>query len=170
MFIHIRDIFINEALDYAIRSKAYTSNRHDFHQGGLNNKQQKMFEGKLGEKIFKEFLISNGLDFVEDQSPCDEADEYDFLINNLLIDVKTRTKSFHVRTLEMVEQFQNKPKNIYVSVYLHQNLREGEILGWFTSDDLLYKNRIENNGYLDNYVMYDDDLRPLEDLIPYIIS
>lgn len=169
MVIQIRDAFIKEAFDYARRSRAYTSNRHDFHEGGLDNKQQKMFEGKLGEKIFKEYLISNGLEFIEDNSSHDVADEYDFLINNLLIDVKTRTKSFHTRTLEMVEQFQNKPKNIYISVFLHENLKEGEIIGWFTADDLLFRNRIENNGYLNNYVMYDDDLRPIEDLISYIV-
>ena len=45
----------DEALDYAEKSKAYTSNRHDFHSGGLSNKKKKMFEGKLGEKAVKLF-------------------------------------------------------------------------------------------------------------------
>lgn len=53
----IRQDFINEALNYAVLSKKYTSNRLDFHEGGLDNKQLKMYEGKLGEKIFKEYLI-----------------------------------------------------------------------------------------------------------------
>lgn len=47
---------INEALQYAQLSANYTSNRHDFHQGGINNKKLKMFEGKLGEKFLKCFL------------------------------------------------------------------------------------------------------------------
>ena len=28
---------------------------------------------------------------------------------------------------------------------------------------MIEKNQIENLGYLDNYVMYDSDLRPMED-------
>lgn len=61
----IRDIYVipdnlyQEAYDYSRASCAFTSNRHDFHSGGLNNKQQKMFEGKLGEKAFKMMLIDN---------------------------------------------------------------------------------------------------------------
>lgn len=46
----IEGALYQEALDYARRSRAYTSDRHDFHSGGLDNKQQKMLEGKLGER------------------------------------------------------------------------------------------------------------------------
>ncbi len=52
----IKDDFIEEALSYAKKSRAFTSNRHDFHPGGLDNKQHKMFEGKLGEKHSRCFL------------------------------------------------------------------------------------------------------------------
>ena len=96
-----------EALDYASASRAFTSNRHDFHPGGLNNKQKKMFEGKLGEKAFKLFLLDNNIPFDEDHSSYDERDEYDFIVNDgyqYKVDVKTRTEQFHIRTLEMVEQ------------------------------------------------------------------
>ena len=121
----VKNDFIEEALSYAKKSRAFTSNRHDFHPGGLDNKQQKMFEGKLGEKAFKMFLIDNDFSFTEDSSPADERDEYDFLLhknglNKLLIDVKTRTKQFHIRTLEMVEQFKNHPKNLYISARLYE--------------------------------------------------
>ena len=69
-----------EALNYAQQSRAFTSNRHDFHAGGLDNKQQKMLEGKLGEKGFKMFLIENNIPFIEDHSSPQERDEYDFLL------------------------------------------------------------------------------------------
>ena len=46
----------DEALAYAENSKRYTSNRHDFHEGGLDNKKRKMLEGKLGEKAVKIIL------------------------------------------------------------------------------------------------------------------
>ena len=77
--------FYQEALKYAQSSRSYTSNRHDFHTGGLNNKQQKMFEGKLGEKGFKMFLLENNIPFIEDQSSPQERDEYDFLLSTINI-------------------------------------------------------------------------------------
>lgn len=157
-----------EALDYAQSSRAYTSNRHDFHAGGLNNKQQKMFEGKLGEKGFKMFLIENGVPFTEDHSSPQKRDEYDFLLattdRQFLFDVKTRTKSFHTRTLEMVEQAHSHPKDIFISARLFAERNAVKLLGWYSFQDMINADRIENNGYLDNYVMYDSDLRPMEEL------
>jgi hypothetical protein len=103
--------YIQEALDYAMKSKAYTSNRHDFHEEGLEAKQRKMFEGKLGEKIFKKVLVDNNIQFEEDNTSHTEADLYDFKMpDDTTIDVKTRTKDFHTRTLEIVEQFEKNPK------------------------------------------------------------
>lgn len=163
-----------EALTYAQSSRAYTSNRHDFHAGGLNNKQQKMFEGKLGEKGFKMFLLENGIPFIEDHSSPQERDEYDFLLTTsekqYLFDVKTRTKSFHIRTLEMVEQAQSHPKDIFISARLFEERNAVKLLGWYSFQDMKNANRIENNGYLDNYVMYDSDLRPMEELFNLILK
>lgn len=157
-----------EAVSYAESSKRYTSNRHDFHPGGLDNKKKKMFEGKLGEKAVKLLLLENGVSFEEDHTPCDERDEYDFLLINafekLKVDVKTRTEDYHIRTLEMVEQAQNHPKDIFISVRLYKKSNTVKLLGWYTYEDMIAKNQIENNGYLDNYVMYDKDLRPISTL------
>ena len=164
-----------EALVYARSSRAYTSNRHDFHDGGLDNKQQKMLEGKLGEKGFKMFLWENNIPFIEDHSSPQERDEYDFLLKTpekeYLFDVKTRTKSFHTRTLEMVEQAHTHPKDIFISarLFLETNATTVKLLGWYSFQDMLNANRIENNGYLDNYVMYDSDLRPIKDLYNLIL-
>ena len=158
----------NEAVTYAKKSRAFTSNRHDFHPGGLNNKEKKMLEGKLGEKAIKLLLIDNHISFVEDASSFDERDEYDFLLVNdneqLKIDVKTRTENYHIRTLEMVEQANTHPKDIYISVRLYRESNTVVILGWFSFKDMIKKGRIENQGYLDNYVMYDRDLRPIAEL------
>jgi len=163
--------YIREAYEYATKSKAYTSNRHDFHEGGLEAKQRKMFEGKLGEKIFKKVLVDNNIQFEEDNTSHTEADLYDFKMpDNTTIDVKTRTKEFHTRTLEMVEQFNKNPKDIYISVRLYPEKKEGYIIGWCTKEDIKKINRIENNGYLDNYVLYDNELRPIKDLLNLFIS
>ena len=165
---HIEGEFYQEAYEYALASRAFTSNRHDFHAGGLNNKQKKMFEGKLGEKAVKMLFLDNGISFKEDDSSYDERDEYDFLLVNatesLKVDVKTRTENFHIRTLEMVEQAQSHPKDIFISVRLYRDSNDVRLIGWYTYDDMISKNQIENQGYLDNYVMYDKDLRPIESL------
>ena len=154
---------INEALEYAELSKRYTSDKHDFHAGGLDNKKMKMFEGKLGEKIFKMFLLENNISFEEDKTSFKEKDNYDFILpNNNTIDVKTRTKAFHTRTLEMVEQFEKNPKNIYVSVYLNPKLFTGKIIGWISKEEIITKATIENQGYLDNYVVYDKHLNDIK--------
>ena len=169
--IKITEDLIQEALEYSLLSKEFTSNRHDFHEGGLNAKQRKMFEGKLGEKIFKIILMKNRINFEEDTTSHKEADFFDFkLSDGTTIDVKTRTKDFHTKSLEMVEQFKKIPKDIYVSVRLYPKKKEGIILGWFTKEDVLKINRIENNGYLDNYVLYDNELRSLGELIKLILS
>lgn len=163
-----------EALAYAKSSRAYTSNRHDFHEGGLDAKQRKMFEGKLGEKGFKIFLSENKIPFIEDHSSPQERDEYDFLLKTpnkqYLFDVKTRTKSFHTRTLEMVEQAQSHPKDIFISARLFPERNAVKLLGWYSYQNMIDTDRIENNGYLDNYVMFDSDLQPIEGLFSSILS
>ncbi len=162
---------IEEALKYAVKSREYTSNRHDFHEGGLDAKQRKMFQGKLGEKIFKVFLISHNIIFSEDNSSYEDADTFDFILpDGTTIDVKTRTEDFHIRTLEMVEQFRKKPKDIYVSVRLFFDVKKGFIIGWCTKEDILRVNKIENQGYLDNYVMYDNDLNSVNSLAEKLIG
>ena len=161
----------NEALNYAELSKTYTSDAHDFHDGGFLNKKIKMYEGKLGEKIFKMFLDENNISFEEDNTSHTESDKYDFIFpDKKTVDVKTRTKGFHSRTLEMVKQFNRNPKDIYVSVRLYDDKISGHILGWVSKKDILRINRIENNGYLDNYVIYDNELRPIEDLWNFLIK
>ncbi len=163
----------DEALSYAEKSKRYTSNRHDFHAGGLNNKKQKMLEGKLGEKAVKILFNDNGVSYEEDKSSFDEPDQYDFLLISdnecLKVDVKTRTKSYHTRTLEMVEQAEKCPKDIFISARLYKDRNTIVLLGWYTYKDMVNRNKIQNNGYRDNYVMCDKDLRPIPELMNEVL-
>ena len=103
MNIKIKKDLINEAIKYSQLSRSYTSDTHDFHEGGLNAKQRKMFEGKLGEKGIKQYFIQNNINFDEDKSSHTDADEYDFIVysdnKKYLVDIKTRTQKFHIRTL-----------------------------------------------------------------------
>tara|TARA_B100001057_G_C22657615_1_gene874614 strand:- start:392 stop:916 length:525 start_codon:yes stop_codon:yes gene_type:complete len=174
MKIKINDILLKEALDYAKLSRSYTSDTHDFHEGGINAKQRKMFEGKIGEKAIKQYFLNNKIRFTEDKSSFKDADKYDFIIygknRKFLVDVKTRTQKFHTRTLEMVKQIQSKNIDIYISVKLEKIYSKYEVLiiGWCSKKDFIKKNRIENNGYLDNYVLYDNELREINNLFNYL--
>lgn len=174
MIVQISNELVQEAKNYSHLSRSFTSNAHDFHEGGLSAKERKMFEGKLGEKGIKQYLINNKIDFQEDKSPFTDADEYDFIIKSkkkeFLVDVKTRTQTFHTRTLEMVKQLQTKKIDIYISVKLEkiQSNYSINILGWCSKKDFLKVNRIENNGYLNNYVMFDNELRKIQTLSNYL--
>ena len=70
----------------------------------------------------------------------------------------------------MVEQAETHPKDIYISGRLFHESNTVVILGWFSYKDMIRKVRIENQGYLDNYVMYDSDLRPILDLKKYVLT
>ena len=171
MKVIISDTYRKEAENYASISKSFTSNRHDFHEGGLTAKQRKMLEGKLGEKAIKHFFKKNNIKYIEDQSSHEEADDFDFIVydfenNKLKVDVKTRTKNFHTRTLEMVEQMKNKPKDIYFSVRLYDTKPYTvDIIGYALKDDFLTINRIQNQGYLDNYVLFDHELKSINTIV-----
>ena len=59
-------------------------------------------------------------------------------------------------------------ENISVQLFKLSGDYEIKIIGWCTKEDMLQINRIENNGYLDNYVMYDKELRKIDNLKNYI--
>lgn len=173
---------IEEAEQYAILSAPHTSNRHDFHKGGVSEKALKMFEGKLGEKVFKLWLMQQGLGFDEDKTSHEDADLFDFRVSGRTIDVKTFTKDFHRRLLEMVEQYRNKPKDYYVAIRLrfepfsvhvkngaivfdfsHVTHCSATIVGWANKEDI-GRAPISNFGYLDNYWLWLDKLRNMNSL------
>ncbi|MFU8925362.1 hypothetical protein [Acinetobacter puyangensis] len=67
-----------------------------------------------------------------------------------------------------MEQVYCRPKHLYVSVRLFPDLKSGLIIGWCTAHDFLQINRIENHGYLDNYVLYDHELRHIDSLANFL--
>lgn len=159
-----------EALQYSNLSRNHTSRRHDFHEGGADNASLKMNEGKIGEKAFRAWLDKEGIPYTEDSTSFDKADDYDFLINGYKIDVKTRTEDFHIRTLELVEQVENRSKDIYVSVHYHRDTDIVDLIGVISSNKLVQLNQIENHGYEDNYVAYDNQLGNLKDFKNFITT
>ena len=63
----------------------------------------------------------------------------------------------------MVKQLHRKKIDVYISVRLIRVAQtfKIKIIGWTTKNDILKLNRVENNGYLDNYVLYDKELRDI---------
>lgn len=61
----------------------------------------------------------------------------------------------------------NKPKDIYISVRLHKDITpyKVDIIGYATREDFLSKDRIQNQGYRNNYVLYDNELTNIETLL-----
>lgn len=164
-----------KARDYAVKSHDFTSRGHDFHDGGADNASIKMNQGKLGERAFEAWLKQEGIPFIPDTSNFDEADSYDFIINGYKIDVKTRVADVpprKIRTLEMVEQFIARPKDIYVGASYFTKTDTVEIYGFIYAQKLKKLNHIEKLGekYKYNYVAYDNELRQMEDFKELVVN
>ncbi|MFL2139001.1 hypothetical protein [Desemzia sp. FAM 23991] len=162
MIIKVTEDMKKEALEYSQLSKEFTSRRHDHHEGGSENAALKMYEGKIGEKAFRFWLDYNNIPYQEDETSHDSADFYDFLIKGYKIDVKTRTKSFHTRILERVEQFEKKPKDIYVSAHYYTDIEEVKLIGVISANRLKKLNPPESFGYEMNYFAHDYQLSSME--------
>ena len=65
----------------------------------------------------------------------------------------------------MVEQYNKNPKDVYISVRLYPETKNGNILGWITKEKILKINRVENLGYLNNYVIMDNELTDITKLL-----
>jgi hypothetical protein len=66
----------------------------------------------------------------------------------------------------MVEQLNNRPKDIYFSVRLYDTRPfTVDLIGYALKNDFLTINRIQNQGYLDNYVLFDDELKNVNFII-----
>lgn len=162
VFVKLTEEMKMKARKYSLDSHDYTSRGHDFHEGGADRASEKMYEGKLGEEAFKEWLIQEGIPFTSDSTGYDTADEYDFLISGYKVDVKTRTEDFHRLTLEIVEQFNNRPKDIYVGARLHRSEEIVEFYGVISAKKLKGLGQITNNGYKENYYAKDNQLGTME--------
>lgn len=134
-------------------------------EGSADEATKYMYYGKLGEKAFKQVLLNSNIDFLEDTSGPDQADEYDFLVKGFKIDVKTRTKRFHKKTLEMVKQFKERSKDVYVGAYYNEQKEEVDLYGYIRADKLAELPEPESNGYEENYWVYDNEMEPLIRLI-----
>lgn len=105
VLIKVTEEMKEAAEQYAILSKAHASRKHVFHKGGAEEASKKMYIGKIGEKVFAYWLDMNAIPYLEDRSLYYEPDEYDFLINSLKVDVKTRSDVFCKKKFHNAESF-----------------------------------------------------------------
>ena len=168
--IQLTDHLIEEAKLYANRSANYLSARNSFHDGSHESRVQKMFEGKLGEKIFKTWLLDNRIPFTEDFTSYKNADNYDFIVGGKTIDIKTKIKDYDYKILEIKDTFDTRPKDIYIAVRLYLGTMEGEIEGGVSRQKMKEINRIVNLGYGDDYAIVEEELTPIETIKDYLLK
>ncbi len=164
-----------EAYTIALKSKGFmfsgdTCIRPEDNTGDLLSAQERlMLEGQFGEKVVKQYFLMHGIEFGEDDTPYTETntDKYDFLVKELKIDVKTRTKPYHTRLIEKA-RFINKLKDVYISVRLMSvdSPVQAEIVGWAYGDDIKTLGVYEDLGYgKPTYGLRDNQLRTLSELL-----
>ena len=111
-----------------------------------------MYEGKMGEYAVSLFFEDKGVPNIPDSTPVEVPDDYDFLVYEQKIDVKSWL--YHKGGIaEMVHQAVKRPKDIYIGVYIDKKKEVMTITGWVYASDL-YAKKPENLGHEDNYIMY----------------
>lgn len=155
---------IKKCKDFA---KSVTPETYDRFSKDKQEREDRIFFGKLGEVLFLKLLNSRGInpdakEMFEIWEGTTRGDKFDFETKDKKsIDIKTAYKKFHIRIVIPYDQFENgKCKELYVGVKINENLSEGEIWG-FCSKEKLMENGKKNFGEGDAYW---ELLRNLEDI------
>ena len=127
--------------------------------------------GKLGEIAFGNFLEEHEKKRLGDEdmftvwSGTRRVDKRDFLTaDGKTIDIKTSSRDFHTRILVPYDQYEDQPKDYYVSVHISENETTGTIKGYAIYGELRKKMR---GTYLSYEIDY-RDLHPIEELLEMI--
>lgn len=141
-----------------------------FHKD-LEEREKRIFFGKLGELIFSKFLLSKGIKhntkgMLEVFPGTSNVDAFDFIIpkNKKLIDVKTAYKNFHKRIIIPYDQFENgKAKDFYVGIFIDFEKKESTIYGYTTKEKMSAKEYDFGEGL--GYWVYLEELMPIDELL-----
>jgi len=120
--------------------------------------------GYLGEWVFNEFLETCNLkDKVKwSRDANGEADKGDFFFGGKIIDIKTASKSFHIKLMMPCDQFLKNHRDFYVAIKILDGV--GEIKGYATRDDLK-KVTPANFGFDPSLAINHTRLKPIKELI-----
>lgn len=103
--------------------------------------------GAVGEVIVHDFLASTGRRVQFDNTP-----DYDLIVNGKKVDVKTkRTTVPVIQSYNCSISAHNTTQkcDIYVFVRVHENLKEGWIIGWEKKEDFFKKAKFRRKGQSD---------------------
>ena len=109
-----------------------------------DEREKRIFFGKLGELIFLKLLNSKGINLEEESlfeiwEDITKGDKGDFKTKEgKSIDIKTAYLKKHIRILVPYDQFENgKNKEFYVGIKINEDISEGEIFGFCSKDKLI---------------------------------
>lgn len=104
--------------------------------------------GFLGELVFREYLKQEHpyLKFHHDTAKYVGGDEYDFLISNKTIDVKTATKEFHRELRVLVDRFFKHKTDFYVGIKINLPSKIAHIYGYVNKSKVANSKIIEYGG------------------------
>lgn len=164
MKIEIKDEDLKKCRDFASKKCKTTFNRFN---KNVNEREERLFLGKLGEFVFFKLLVSRGIDFKEESlfeiwDDVRKGDTGDFETKEgKSVDIKTARKHFHTRIMVPYDQFENgKWKEFYVGVKINEELTKGEIWGFCSKEKLMQRPK-KDWGEGDAYW---EDLNALEDI------
>jgi hypothetical protein len=123
----------------------------------------------LGRMATKIFFVKNNINF----NNIPDLYKYDkgyFVYNNKTITTRSRSKPHYIRTLEKVSEFNKMVKDIYISTLVNDydndsNIYHCRMLNWVKGEDFKNRGRVENQGYGNNYVIYDNKSRTINSLL-----
>jgi len=157
---------MEKANEYAKSSIDYTYDRFKLTK---EERQEKILIGKIGEEIVKTFFKNNNINYKEDQTSSHDLDEFDLVVNNKKIDIKTCSKDFHIRLFVVKNKFDTyKKHDYYIAVKIDLDHMLASIYGYATKEDISNA-KVENKGYKDNYSIFLKDLRSINELIKILI-
>ncbi len=101
-----------------------------------------MLTSKWLEKNFKVNAVAKGLD------TSGIVDDYDLLINNKKIEIKSATKNYFKSIMPKIYDINHKPKDFYIGVKYNETTTPNtiEIIGYITRKDILNYPIEQNKG------------------------
>lgn len=97
-------------------------------------RMEAMYWGKIGELAVAQWMSDNNIVFQGDPTPENQADDFDFVVKGLTIDVKTERSAMGYLTISNHVFEKGYMKDIYISVEISDS-DEVFIMGWAWKED-----------------------------------
>lgn len=156
------------ARDFAERATSETYNRFTYN---WNQRVEKVYVGKVGEEVLREYFLGVGLPAAEIDyniyPGTSSIDETDLRVGPFLVDVKVGTQTFHKRLLVVKQYFDNKHQSdFYVALNLYDAETNAIIYGFADRAEIAKAptGAFDRINPVPDYYLFYDNLRPIEEL------